>query len=481
MRGGIGGSSYSRSRGRSIINGFGRSSGIGASSRSRGGIGASSRLGNIGIGGSSRIGGGTWSYSRGGGRRSGRGGIRGIASPGFTISGRSGFGRRGGISGINLGGSYRRGRSNRFLNRWSTGGYGYNRYSRRSSWGFYLSSGYYGWGLGFGLGYYPGSYYFGFPYVPSYAGYYNPYCVSSPYFPTQYTVYNYSQPITQNQSPDDKVADLMASADNAFHSGDYKTALSYVDAAVKELPQNAGVHQFRALVLFAMGQYRDSAAAAHVALTGGPGWNWPTLRSFYPSKETYTVQLRALEAYRSKNKQDAASRFLLGYHYMMLGHSDAAAGELVRAIELEPRDKLSAELLAAISKKTGKTYTPNVSPGGPKVAPVPPLPDDGTPAKAVKPAPAAKFAGTWKSTQPDGTKVTLKLLAGGKFEWTAAHDDRSTKLAGTYTMVKDHLKLTADKTGQVLEGQLSSQTKDAFQWKLKWQEPDEPGLTFKRQ
>ncbi|MFQ5732987.1 MAG: tetratricopeptide repeat protein, partial [Planctomycetaceae bacterium] len=217
-----------------------------------------------------------------------------------------------------------------------------------------------------------------------------------------------------------------------------------------------------------------------------------TLRSFYPSKATYTAHLRALEAYRSKNKRDAASRFLLGYHYMMLGHSDAAAGELLIAVELEPRDKLSAELLAAISKKTGKPYKPKVALGSggrvpPKLPselpPVPPLPEDNRPAAAKKPVagPAAAFTGSWKSTQPDGTAVTLKLLPGGKFRWTAAKGGRSTTLQGTFTLVKDHLKLTSSRGGQVLEGELLSQSKNAFQWKLKFQDADAAGLTFKRQ
>lgn len=396
------------------------------------------------------------------------------------------MGRRGGvggISGFNRSGTFRGRGSHRFRNRWSGRGRGFNRLGRRQSWGFWLSGGYSSWGLGYGYGYYPGSNYFDFAYGRPYGNYYNPYCVSPAFFPVEYAVYDYSQPIVDTGSPTDAVADAMAAADEAFRAGDYKAALAYVDGAAKELPKNAGIHQFRALVLFAMVRYRESAAAAHAALMGGSGWNWETLRSFYPSKDAYTIHLRALEAYRSKNKRDAAGRFLLGYHYMMLGHSDAAAGELLIAVEIEPRDKLSAELLAAISKKTGTQYKPKVVPVLPKLPPVPPLPKVKGPALAKKPiaTPSSKFAGHWKSTQLDGTAVALKLLPGGKFQWTATKGGRSTMLEGTFTVVKDQLKLTSAKGGQVLEGKLLSQSKDAFQWKLKWQKVDEAGLTFKRQ
>ena len=484
--------SFDRNRGGTSSRSRGTGSGLnrgGIGSINRGGIGGISRggIGGVNRGGKSR--GGIGGINRGG---IGRGGIGGSGRGGIGGINRGGIGR-GGIGGINRGGIGRGGigginrgrRSDRFRNRWgNVGGVGFGRFGRRRSWGFYLAGGYRGWGLGFG--YNPGSYFFDFSYARPFGGYYNPYCVAPTYFPTQYPVYDYSQPIVDSGTPSDTVADTMAAADEAFRSGQYKAALAYVDAAIKELPKNSGLHQFRSLILFAMAQYRDSAAAAHAALMGGAGWNWQTLRSFYPSKEAYTAHLRTLEAYRSKNRRDAGSRFLLGYHYMMLGHSDAAAGELLVAVELEPRDTLSSELLAAISKKTGKQYTPKApdkaGPMFPKTPPVPPLPSD-TPVQAKKPAidPTGAFTGTWKTSQPDGTAVTLKLLPGGKFEWKASKGGRSTTLEGTFTVVKDQLKLTSSRGGQVLEGRLSSQTKDAFQWKLKWQDADEPGLTFKRQ
>jgi uncharacterized protein (TIGR03066 family) len=379
-----------------------------------------------------------------------------------------------------------------FRSRWIPQGGNYygNRQSRRSglrsSWGLWLSNGYYGWGLG--SNYYGGGY-FGYSYSYPIVDYYNPYCESPDFFPVaQAPTIDYSQPLTGQSSPSDAGVEAMTLTDEAFREGNYSLALIQADKAAKAMPKNADVHQFRSLILLAQGRYRESAAAAHASLITGRGWNWETLRSFYPSKEAYTAHLRALETYRNADKKNVDGRFLLGYHYMMLGHSDAAAGELLVVAELQPDDKLTVELLASISKKTGKKYTPKKATNEKNTTPpVPPKPSLGTKvppksvAKAAKPTAGSRMLGRWNTKHSDGSSISLQLLKGGDFVWVATKSGRTTTLRGKYTLANNQLKLTASASGKSLEGTLTPKGGNEFQLKLKYQPETEPGLSFKRQ
>lgn len=450
-----------------------------------GGSGRSGISGNIRNSISGRTGGssrGYWNFPQGGNRGgSNRGSLnRGSSIRGGSIRGGSSF--RGGS---NRGGLNIVGRSP-FRSRWQVWGNRGSGYRRglRSSWGFWLSNGYNGWGLGIGVG----RGYFGYNYSFPIGNYYNPYYYPVDYFPVvEQQYFDYSQPLTGQSAPTDPGVEAMALADDAFRNGDFKTALTAVDNAARLMPQNADVHQFRSLVLVALERYRESAAAAHAALVVGRGWNWDTLRSFYPTKEDYTAHLRAIEEYRSDDKTNAVGRFLLGYHYMMLGHSDAAGKELAAAVALEPSDRLSAELLSGITRTTGKQYVyePPVQSvpveSGVKQPPPPPLPAKKTAGPQLIRTAKPTMTGSWKASRADGTTVTLRLLNDGKFEWTASKAGRTTTLAGTYTLKDGELKLVSSKGKKTLEGKLTPAGDGRFDLKLKWQDPQEAGLSFQRQ
>jgi tetratricopeptide (TPR) repeat protein len=95
----------------------------------------------------------------------------------------------------------------------------------------------------------------------------------------------------------------------AFATGDYKQALELCNQTLKTMPNDAVVHEFRSLVLFALQKYRDSAAVAYAVLSAGPGWDWTTLSSLYGNVADYTTQLRALEAFVKKNPKSSDGRF----------------------------------------------------------------------------------------------------------------------------------------------------------------------------
>ncbi|MBL8796803.1 MAG: tetratricopeptide repeat protein [Planctomycetia bacterium] len=152
--------------------------------------------------------------------------------------------------------------------------------------------------------------------------------------------------------PQEAIQDL-DSARAAFKKGDYAGAQKLTERALKLVPSDATLHEFRALTLFAQKKFQEAAAAIYAVLVTGPGWDWDTLKALYPDVATYTAQLRALEDYVKQNPNQADARFLLAYHYLAMGYPDAAAKQLTEVVKLQPKDQLSAELLKSLQKNSG--------------------------------------------------------------------------------------------------------------------------------
>ena len=131
--------------------------------------------------------------------------------------------------------------------------------------------------------------------------------------------------------------------------GDYKAALAQVDQAIAQVPNDTVLHEFRGLVLFALGRYKEAAAADYAVLSAGPGWDWTTLSALYPDVEVYTAQLRALEQYAQSHPAASEAKFLLAENYLTCGYTDAAAAQLKAVVRLNPKDQLSAQLLKSLS------------------------------------------------------------------------------------------------------------------------------------
>ena len=117
-------------------------------------------------------------------------------------------------------------------------------------------------------------------------------------------------------------------ARDAFKAGDYAAALDLTDEALKGVPGDPLVHEFKALVLFARGEDPRAAAELHDVLAVRPGMDWTTMSGLYPDVATYTGQLRALEDRCRQDPKAAAPRFVLAYHYLVTGHTDAAVAQL---------------------------------------------------------------------------------------------------------------------------------------------------------
>jgi tetratricopeptide (TPR) repeat protein len=233
-----------------------------------------------------------------------------------------------------------------------------------------------------------------------------------------------------------------------------------VDEAISYTPGDVTLHEYRAVVFFALGKYSDAASVLNAVLASGPGWSWDTMVGFYSGSETYDEQLRKLEAYAKGAPNKADAHFLLGYHYMVCGHMEKANAEFAKASELQPADSISRQLrnLTAAS-----------------------IPDAGESDAelSLKPnsMPAEKLVGTWVSDRGADGKVTFTMKETGDYTWSFMDADKSSELKGTYGLDdKGLLVLTGDDTQMVSEVTMMDSGKMRF---VLIGAPDgDPGLEF---
>jgi Tfp pilus assembly protein PilF len=357
-------------------------------------------------------------------------------------------------------------------------------YSYFPTWGL---STYSGWGLGS---------------VASswlYSGYSNPYYATVlAAQPAQTTVvYDYSQPINVTAAPPDasvteSTEQVFSAARDSFMAGDYQRALDLSDQVLKQTPNAAVVHEFRALCLFALKHYDDAASVAYAVLTAGPGWNWSTMVGLYPGVDAYTDQLRALEAFARANPNSTSARFLLGYHYMVEGNQEAAAEQFENVVKLQPNETLSASFAKALRKATepapeataaaaqpAAVTAANTSPAAPPQAgqtgaeaPPAEAPDQQAP-----PPPPAQMAGTWKAQPAPDVSITLTLQPDGQFAWDVDSKGQKQSLTGNAGFKDNELALF-QKDGPPLIGKVTQSDANKFVFAPTGSGDKAPGLTF---
>jgi len=323
-----------------------------------------------------------------------------------------------------------------------------------------------GWGLGAGY------------YNSGYGSYSNPYYSGD----DGSSGYDYSQPVQSvqynapSQSPQgdggasngsnnaptasEDALQHGEAARTAFRNQDYSKALSEANLALAKMPGDPGLHEFRALVLFALGQYKPAAAAVHSLLAVGPGWNWTTMIGLYGDDvSVYTTQLRALESEITSNPDSSADHFLLAYQYLTENQTDAAAWQLKKVIELTPKDQLAPQLLATITK--------------PAETPAPAAPA----ASNEKPLSASALVGDWTSRRDDGSTIELKFTSDSKFTWIYTANGKAQKLSGTAADVNGLLALQQN-DGNALMGHATATDGGGFRLRLMGGPANDPGLVF---
>jgi tetratricopeptide (TPR) repeat protein len=303
-----------------------------------------------------------------------------------------------------------------------------------------------------------------------YWGYNNPY-YSEPYANGGGGTIDYSQPIqpdtTANTSssgaPAPGIADFDA-ARQSFYQGDYAAALASTNKALAALPNDPIIHEFRALVLFAQGKYKEAAPGLYSVMAVGPGWDWTTLVSLYPNVDVYTKQLRALEAHVKGHPQESDAQFVLVYHYLTMGDShskDAAASQLKKLYMQMPQDKVVKELLLMT--------------GGPEaIGATPSVPEPTKPSPGVV---AADFLGKWGATGENKTKFALDLTKDGNFSWTYTQGSKSDTVRGVYAFDGNVLAMEPE-SGGVMLAEVTQPDSGRFGFQLLGAPPGDPGLTF---
>jgi tetratricopeptide (TPR) repeat protein len=324
---------------------------------------------------------------------------------------------------------------------------------RWSNWGAWLGgaaiAGLATWGIGSALN--------SWGYMP----YDNPYAFAEPAVAAA-PAYDYSQPIDLLAAPpaEDVTQASISTFDQArstFMGGDYAGALAQTEQALAQLPTDATIHEFRALCLFALRRYDEAAAALYAVLSAGPGWDWTTLVGLYPNADVYTQQLRTLEADVRQNPSRAQPRFVLAYHYLTMGSTDAAVAQYREILKLQPGDSLSSQLLRKLS-------------GGATPEPAP---------AAAEPAaaPAGQLQGNWTAEPTRNVSIALTLKPDKTFTWTVTDRGKPHVLEGRYESDNGELLLSPTK-GEALDGRVTWQRPDRFVFQLLGGGADDPGLTF---
>jgi tetratricopeptide (TPR) repeat protein len=315
--------------------------------------------------------------------------------------------------------------------------------------------------------------------------------------------FDYSKPIGVTEPPPETAAidtaqEGLTAARESFKAGDYARALALADQALAQTPNDPILHEFRAIVLFALKRYKEAAATAYAVLTAGPGWNWATMVGLYPDLDTYTNQLREFEANVRQNPNDASSRFLLAYHYMVQGHKEAAATQFQYVVKLEPKDQLSARFAAALgatlpeppklpaqlakAEGAGAAKPMDLAQAGAgNTKQTRPEAESPTEENApLPPAPPQNLQGRWSAKPSDKTSINLALNEDGTFAWTVTQAGKSQTMQG-WAGYQDEILTLAQEQGPPLIGKV---TLDPGGNRLTFKPPGTPkavvGLSFEK-
>lgn len=340
------------------------------------------------------------------------------------------------------------------------------------NWGSFAlgaASGVAAWGLGASL------------YSWGYAGYSNPYydagamavapvgAVETQGAPAAALTYDYSQPINPEALPPEQpVTDaalaMFDSARASFKAGHYAEALQLTEQALNKLPNDATLHEFRGLCLFALGKFDQAAVPLYAVLSVGPGWDWTTLAGLYPSVDVYSQQLRNLEAYTKSNSSSAAGHFVLGYFYLTQGSVDQAVNEFQKVVSLSPSDTLSAQLVKQFSRPVETPPAPPTPPSAPQNVTIT----------------ESNLPGNWKARPTKETTISLKIQDSGVFTWEVTTKGQTQQIAGDWSLAGNVLTLAENEQKGALIGNVSSQAPNSFVFRVIGAGPPDSGLSFTR-
>jgi len=306
--------------------------------------------------------------------------------------------------------------------------------------------------------------------------YYNPYYTAP--LVVESAPYNYSQPVVVNNyiSSESDSSGATAQVEQpvpspsglssldeglvAFKAGNFSSSLSSFDSSLKELPSDPVVHEVRALNLFALGQYPAAAASLNSLLSSAPGMDWTTMSSLYGDVDDYASQLKKLEQFCEINANDAASQFVLAYHYLVVGEQDSAINALKAVVKIQPKDSTAKRMLDALAPPVATS-----------------VPSAGIASDA--PQPNTDLVGSWRATAGT-TTIDLAITEDSKYVWKAITSGQPpVEIVGDLTAEGDAIVLANDKQGS-MAGAVRSLGADKWQFTLNGSPSTDPGLSFAR-
>lgn len=275
---------------------------------------------------------------------------------------------------------------------------------------------------------------------------------SNPYYVESSGGYDYSQPIIIEQSvtqasqpassgetlPPGVTSQGMSIFDEAraqFENKQYREALSKVNEALKQMPQDAALHEFKALCHFALGDYKSAAATLYAVLSVGPGWDWTTMYNLYDGIEEYTAQLRKLEDYCKEHKDSADAYFVLAYHYQTMDKKDLAIRMYQVVAKLAPNDSVTKQMLDMLGAKPVDTSTPPPASSAAETAPT---------------IPVDKLLGEWKASGPNNVEFKLKLTKEGEFNWSYTKNGKTESVKGAYGQQNGYLVMETNTDNKLI-------------------------------
>ncbi len=300
----------------------------------------------------------------------------------------------------------------------------------------------------------------------------------------QVAAYDYSEPIDVASAPTgtsgvETAQAVFESARSLFQSGQYGQALNLADEALVQLPNDPVLHEFRSQALFALGRYDEAAAAIYAVLWAGPPWDWTTMIQLYGDAEAYNKQLRALESLVARSPADASKQFLLGYHYLVQGHQDAAAARFTAASKLRSQDALAAKLAKALSTKQPATAVAQTASGA--TTPTDPSSPAAEEPQGPPPPPPAEMVGTWQAKPQDGMTITMTLDKAGAFTWSVSQEGRTQTIQGE-AGYQDKVLVLSQSSGPPLSGKVQlDSAAGALTFLPTGASGDTRGLSFRRQ
>jgi tetratricopeptide (TPR) repeat protein len=251
-----------------------------------------------------------------------------------------------------------------------------------------------------------------------------------------------------------------------FKIGGYQEALSEFNTALKLLPGDVVVHEVRCLALFALGDYKAAAAGLNSLLSAAPGMDWTTMSGLYGNPDDYTVQLRKLEQFGTSNPNDPSSHFVLAYHYLVTGSTDAAIEALKVVVKNQPKDVTAKRMLDAMVPSETPDATAPVS-----------APASTTPAGTVPPE--TDLVGSWLAQSGD-TQIELAITEDSRFEWKAGPKGKPpVVLKGELASASDGIELKTVEQGTIA-GSVKSQGANNWNFSISGAPVSDPGLSFAR-